>query len=69
MAMYDEPQGTSNPYVVTVQYSNEGISQVVTVDGGQEMFMWERIEVWVLRLSIRTGQCVYARLAITKVVF
>ncbi len=43
---YDEPQGTSNPFVNTVQYSIEGISQVVTVDGGI-MFMWERIEVWI----------------------
>jgi hypothetical protein len=44
--MYDEPQGTSTPYVVGAQRSIDGISQMVTVDGGAIMFM-DRIEVAV----------------------
>jgi hypothetical protein len=44
--MYDEPQGTSNPYVVSVGRSIEGISQVVTVDAGAVMFV-ARFEVTV----------------------
>lgn len=44
--MYDEPQGTSTPYVVGAQRSIEGISQMVTVDGGAIMFA-DRIEVAV----------------------